>query len=148
MRACDKCGIDYTPTGKGGLCNPCRREYEKEWRLKRRLSGKPVVPTKMPKEYHRKYGKEYFSREGNRLRRNELAAKYSKDPILSTHHKARHLARQAIRRGDLVRMPCEVCGMVKSEAHHDDYSKPLDVRWLCRTHHTEWHLKAKAEGRS
>ena len=47
----------------------------------------------------------------------------------------------AIRDGRLKRMPCEVCGSEKSEAHHDDYSKPLDVRWLCRIHHLEHHGK-------
>lgn len=39
----------------------------------------------------------------------------------------------------LTRQPCEVCGSEKAQAHHDDYSKPLDVRWLCTTHHAEWH---------
>lgn len=41
----------------------------------------------------------------------------------------------AIHSGALVRRPCEVCGKEKSEAHHDDYAKPLDVKWLCRFHH-------------
>ena len=45
----------------------------------------------------------------------------------------------AIRDGRLIRQPCEVCGKDKAHAHHDDYSKPLDVRWLCTTHHAEWH---------
>jgi len=36
-------------------------------------------------------------------------------------------------------MPCEICGCEKSEAHHDDYSRPLDVRWLCRVHHLMHH---------
>lgn len=44
----------------------------------------------------------------------------------------------AIRNGRLIRQPCEVCGEF-AQAHHDDYSKPLDVRWLCTTHHVEWH---------
>lgn len=45
----------------------------------------------------------------------------------------------AIRDGKLIRQPCEVCGDLKVDAHHDDYSKPLDVRWLCRPHHAVHH---------
>jgi hypothetical protein len=45
----------------------------------------------------------------------------------------------AIKRGDLVRGPCEVCGTAKTVAHHDDYEKPLEVRWLCHSHHHEAH---------
>lgn len=36
-----------------------------------------------------------------------------------------------IRYGKLVRLPCERCGG-KAEARHEDYSKPREVRWLCR----------------
>lgn len=45
----------------------------------------------------------------------------------------------AIKTGRLVRKPCEVCGEVKSQAHHSDYRKYLDVRWLCFKHHRELH---------
>ena len=42
--------------------------------------------------------------------------------------------------GKLIPKPCEVCGSDKRiHAHHDDYKKPLDVRWLCATHHHELH---------
>jgi hypothetical protein len=38
--------------------------------------------------------------------------------------------------------PCEVCGDVLNvQAHHDDYDKPLEVRWLCRKHHQALHRK-------
>jgi hypothetical protein len=50
-------------------------------------------------------------------------------------------AGNAIRDGRLIRQPCEVCGSEPAQAHHDDYSKPLDVRWLCRKHHLEHHGK-------
>jgi len=43
------------------------------------------------------------------------------------------------RRGKITRKPCEVCGSGDSQKHHDDYSKPLEVRWLCRAHHLELH---------
>lgn len=50
------------------------------------------------------------------------------------------LAAHPDRRGKLTRQPCEVCGAESNiEAHHSDYSKPLDVNWLCREHHKEWH---------
>jgi len=45
----------------------------------------------------------------------------------------------AIRDGKLIRYPCKICGKDKSEAHHEDYSKPLAVTWLCRSHHMERH---------
>jgi hypothetical protein len=42
-----------------------------------------------------------------------------------------------IRDGKLKRCPCTICGTTKHvHAHHKDYSKPLDVTWLCaRCHH-------------
>jgi hypothetical protein len=48
----------------------------------------------------------------------------------------------AIRTGRLARQGCEVCGD-RAHAHHDDYSKPLDVRWLCSQHHTDHHRAMK-----
>lgn len=49
--------------------------------------------------------------------------------------KARDLVYQAVRKGELTREPCEVCGDPKSQAHHEDYARPLEVRWLCQEHH-------------
>lgn len=46
-----------------------------------------------------------------------------------------------LKRKALARMPCEVCGDTKVDAHHDDYLKPLEVRWLCRKHHRMWHVE-------
>lgn len=45
----------------------------------------------------------------------------------------------AIRDGILKKKPCEICGSKTVHAHHDDYAKPLNVRWLCDEHHNEWH---------
>lgn len=47
---------------------------------------------------------------------------------------ARRDVAHAVKSGKLRRQPCEVCGE-RAEAHHPDYAKPLDVRWLCRRHH-------------
>lgn len=47
---------------------------------------------------------------------------------------------RAIRSGKLVRGPCEECGTTENvHAHHADYTKPLEVRWLCAAHHGYTH---------
>lgn len=49
---------------------------------------------------------------------------------------AHALVNRAVLCGRLHKQPCEMCGSAVSvEAHHPDYSKPLDVRWLCRPCH-------------
>lgn len=51
--------------------------------------------------------------------------------------------RSALRRGLIERKPCEVCGHEEAEAHHDDYDRPLLIRWLCRAHHRRHHIEAR-----
>jgi hypothetical protein len=52
---------------------------------------------------------------------------------------ARAYTKEYVKRGTLVKKSCEVCGDDKSEIHHPDYDKPLEVIWLCRKHHLEAH---------
>lgn len=60
----------------------------------------------------------------------------------SFKYKAREKLRDAVKLKKVFRKPCEVCGNQKSEGHHTDYSKPLEVRWLCRKHHMALHTKS------
>lgn len=53
---------------------------------------------------------------------------------------ARSLTRQAWLDGRIVKTPCEICGNTEVQAHHDDYNKPLEVRWMCTKCHKQWHL--------
>jgi len=55
--------------------------------------------------------------------------------------KAHAKVSRAIKSGILVKRPCKICGDFNSQAHHDDYNKPLDVSWLCQKHHDERHSK-------
>jgi len=57
--------------------------------------------------------------------------------------RAHQLVKSAKWHGELVPQPCEVCGAGNTHAHHDDYSHPLVVRWLCPAHHQQEHLKKK-----
>ena len=66
----------------------------------------------------------------------------------SDDDRAQNMVEKAIKRGALNNPGvCESCsasyrfkdGRTAIQAHHDDYNKPLDVRWLCQKCHHEWH---------
>lgn len=54
---------------------------------------------------------------------------------------ARFKARMAFLSGELKQKDCEHCGRKKSEMHHPDYTKPLDVIWLCKPCHGREHRR-------
>lgn len=104
-------------------------------------SGKCKECTKADVRTNRNKHIEYY-RAYDRARGNRQAPEYIKQYRCSNPDKyAAHIAtNNAIRDGKLTKQPCEVCGTMKNiHAHHDDYSKPLDVRWLCAAHHRQWH---------
>ena len=45
----------------------------------------------------------------------------------------------ALQSGELMKTGCEECGQEPSIAHHWHYGRPLDIWWLCATHHRFWH---------
>lgn len=60
------------------------------------------------------------------------------------HKKNAHLkVFRAVRAEKITKLPCEICGNPKSEAHHEDYSQPLNVKWLCQYHHGKVHHKKR-----
>jgi len=80
--------------------------------------------------------KRYRYAEG-RYHRPERYPHEERDPA---KRRARNLIGAAIRRGKVKRMPCSVCGET-AQAHHKDYAKPYEVKWLCSKHHAETHRK-------
>jgi hypothetical protein len=88
-------------------------------------------------------GKSYRCKRCDNALRAERRKRFGKSSRPRRYEPAKESARQkvarAVRSGALVRCCCQVCGANNAEAHHDDYAKPLDVRWLCRAHHAEWH---------
>lgn len=88
------------------------------------------------------YNKKYFSE--NKERTNTYMREYMKDnQKYRIRHRAHSAVGYALRTEKLKTQSCEVCGSSKVEAHHCDYNKPLDVIWLCKEHHEEWHMKNK-----
>lgn len=49
--------------------------------------------------------------------------------------------------GQCLSQPCEQCGDPKAVGHHEDYDRPLDLIWLCRSCHRKNHILIRAKGR-
>lgn len=131
---------------KSNRCSSCRRTWEIAWRKRRKIEDRPVVTPKMPRQWHREYEAIYRERPGKRATAAKNQKRYRSDPTLRPRHKARWMVNRAVAAGTLKRQSCEICGIAKTQAHHDDYFRPLKVRWLCAAHHAAIH--AKAEGRA
>lgn len=82
-------------------------------------------------ECNRAYRREY--QRAHRPRHSELSEEARWKANVRTH------ANVAQRRGQLVPESCEQCRSPDAEKHHDDYTRPLDVRWLCRPCHLALH---------
>lgn len=138
MKTCFKCKVKKPLTefykhremadGHLGKCKPCARGYATKHRGENidairandKIRHKGRNPSAYIKEWRRRFPNKY---------------------------KAEYTIGNAIRAGLIERQPCEICGAEKSHAHHDDYSKPMQVRWLCAVHHKEWHTK-NGEGKN
>lgn len=76
---------------------------------------------------------------------NEYQRNYNPTIPYRKRKKSRSKAYDAVRRGILIRKPCEKCGSENSEKHHEDYDMPLDVQWLCRPCHLDLHQQNKVK---
>ena len=56
-------------------------------------------------------------------------------------YKAREITRRAVKSGKIIKKCCKICKNINTEIHHPDYTKPLNVIWLCRKHHLALHRK-------
>jgi len=60
---------------------------------------------------------------------------YEYRKMLRIKRNARVLLRWHVKVGNIKRLPCEKCGDLPTEGHHEDYSKPLEAVWLCKPCH-------------
>lgn len=121
-----------------------------KWRAKRKTSGLPArtypwIPKDLKK--YRSAQKEWASRPLVRKRKAAQMKSYRKTPRLQIKFKARIQVMHALEAGKLKRQACGECGAKRAEAHHPDYSKPLEVVWLCKPCHTTEHAVAKERSR-
>ncbi len=123
---CKRCHLDTqkrwasTPRGKQSLRKNEQRYY---WHLGGRAKRKESEQTPARREYHRARKSEYRA-TGAHLEQS----------------RAHNVVRRAIAAGKLTKAPCVSCGDPKVHAHHEDYTRPLVVVWLCPRHHRERHI--------
>jgi len=136
MKTCSRCGIEKHESeyqirrasndGLTASCKLCLKVYDKK---------RAILP-------HRVKAREDYAKSPHG---KEICGAVKKRWI--DRNKEKHAAhwaiRNAIKRGKMQQKPCEKCGAQKAHAHHHDYSKPLDVVWLCPPHHKQAHALIK-----
>lgn len=137
---CIICGTqDFIYYGKG-LCKKCADKLPENRKKKSEATHRRLVAFR--KRYGYKHGvnrgREYSEKELQEMKDKKYAAVVRWRQNHKDRRKAHIAVFVAVRNGTLKKKPCEQCGDTKRiHAHHDDYSKPLKVRWLCPVHHGE-----------
>ena len=108
-----------------------KREYNKKYREENR---------EQLKLYARKFRKEGKATRDLKKQNKSIKDWEKKHPDRRAAHREVFKAK---RNGTLVAQPCKECGDTNVQAHHEDYSKPLEVIWLCRIHHYEYDKRLK-----
>lgn len=117
------------------------RIKEAQRRYKERHPGRTAEASLKWREEHPERAKEvkraYYERNAERLRAERLAYRDAN----RDKERARWTLNNALRTGKIAKGSCEVGVDCRGrlEAHHDDYSKPLEVRWFCQLHHARHH---------
>jgi len=138
----------HKPKGFVYECKECRKQIQKQ-----RERENPAYK-EWRKRYSREYWKKYYKTEKGKIVHYLAQKRYNNSDkgrvaLLKSRRKWRKnnpekyaahiIVTNALASGKFVRQPCEICGNKNSQAHHEDYSKPLVVRWLCDKHHREVH---------
>lgn len=118
--------------GRNYNCLECAAAYQEEW-----------------KRNHPDRNREHKTRYWGKHRRRILDASRDVKLRWTREHKqavrAEGLLKRAVERGEVKRGVCEACGAVRVHGHHDDYAKPLEVRWFCSKHHRLHHARLVKE---
>ena len=91
-------------------------------------------------EHYRAFDRSRASMPHRVASRKKIVKEYER--MYPERKKAVTAVNNAVRDGRIKRHPCWVCGD-KAVAHHPDYSRPLDVVWLCQPHHKAAHAVAR-----
>src|SRR5437899_10932455 len=106
-------------------------QYQREWRARNKL--KLAEYSRRSRGYFLEWRIKHLDyRSPNATENRERWRKNNR-----IKHRAHSAVWNALRSGKLLRpLSCSSCGtQCKPQGHHPDYSKPLEVIWLCRPCH-------------
>jgi uncharacterized OB-fold protein len=116
-------------------CYQCKRRLPKDLFYKNRAKWDGLM--NRCKDCGNVHHQEQAKKEARKKARRATQKRYvERHQAVARAHSA---VKRALEQGVLTRKSCEVCGEPDAVAHHDDYSQPLSVRWLCQPHHIEHH---------
>lgn len=123
------------------VCKNCKKEKQSKDFYGVQGECKTCTKIRVSANYYknREYYREYEIKRQKDPNRRKMKLDYQRTLRLKNpgKYKARTKVSNSLRSGLIIRKPCEQCGNEKSQAHHDDYRKPLCIKWLCRKHHME-----------
>jgi hypothetical protein len=79
------------------------------------------------------------------MRRHRATHPLSADQKLKDN--CRSYAQVYLKRGKIQRLPCVTCASPQSQMHHEDYTKPLAIVWMCRPCWVKSHKESAAISR-
>ena len=143
-KQCKQCGKNLPVTSfavadtkrgyRRGVCRDCLRPHLNAYAKASRSRRYHANAGKYRDKLRRKNLERHAKNRAEHYRQNREYEKRHPD-----RHRAKARVQYALKTGKLTRLPCQVCGVTKTQAHHDDYTRPLDVIWLCRECHAERH---------
>ena len=131
MKTCSKCGIEKPleeffknkRDGHLSACKVCHLETQRKYRERLRVEGIKRNPLSVEAiNNKREYKRKWQAKNKKKVNAHNRIAK-------------------ALKAGKINRGACEVCGSDQVDGHHCDYDKPMEVMWLCKLHHKQWHVK-------
>lgn len=140
LKICRKCHQNFEVP----RCKPCHAAYMREWYAKNPEKHRTIKLRTYTKNREKVLANtKAYARAHPEIRAKGQVNYRAKYPLKNRAHQ---LVNSLFRSRRIVKQPCRICGNnTKVEAHHDDYSRPLDVEWLCETHHKAWHRVFIAE---
>jgi hypothetical protein len=132
VKTCFKCGQE----------KPLSEFYEHPGMADGHLGKCKECAKRDARENYANKRKQYSEYERQRFKKPErkaatLATQRRRRAAHPEKEAAYNAVHRALRSGKLKRQPCKYCGSPDTQAHHADYSKPLEVEWVCFKCHRE-----------